>query len=128
MKTNGGGFKRDACAEFVGVGLRPPHKRHGGLWEFPGGKCEINESDADTARRELAEELEVCAVAIGSEIFVSHDADSEFLIAFQPVEITGEPHCVEHTAITWATAGELLAMPLAPSDGRFVEFLVASKK
>ena len=30
---------------------RPPHKRHGGLWEFPGGKLEPGESDADAARR-----------------------------------------------------------------------------
>ena len=31
---------------------RPLHKRHGGLWEFPGGTCEDGESDADAIRRE----------------------------------------------------------------------------
>jgi 8-oxo-dGTP diphosphatase len=100
---------------------RPPHKRHGGLWEFPGGKCEPGESDAEAADRELREELGVAATAIGAELFAIHDPGSPFLIAFVPVDISGEPVCHEHSALHWGTLEELIGLPLAPSDRRFVE-------
>ena len=106
---------------------RPSHKRHGNLWEFPGGKCESGESDAEAARRELAEELGVEVVAVGPALFAIADDGSEFLIAFVPVEIRSEPQCLEHSALTWATLPELSTLPLAPSDRRFVEFLHSSQ-
>ena len=100
---------------------RPAHKRHGGLWEFPGGKCEPGESDSDAIRRELAEELGVEAVAVGEAQYEITDRDSPFLIAFLAANIAGEPTAGEHTAIAWATPDELSSMPLAPSDRRYFE-------
>jgi len=100
---------------------RPAHKRHGGLWEFPGGKQEPDESDEDTARRELREELGVEVTAIGTEDLAVGDPGSPFLIAFVPTTIAGEPTCHEHSALRWATLDELATMPLAPSDRRYVE-------
>lgn len=105
---------------------RPPHKRHGGLWEFPGGKCDPDESDADAARRELHEELGVVALSVGAELAAFHDAGSPFLIAFVPVRIEGEPVCHEHTALAWGTPAELALFDLAPSDRRFVDTLLAN--
>ena len=104
---------------------RPPHKRHGGLWEFPGGKTEPGESDADAARRELHEELGVEVVEVADEELAIADPGSPFLIAFVPVAIRGEPTCHEHTALVWGTPTELATLPLAPSDRRYVEFRLA---
>ena len=118
-----------ACAVRRGASLlvcqRPIHKRHGGLWEFPGGKVEPNESDEGAARRELAEELGVHVVSVGDTDFSVADPDSPFLIVFVPTTITGEPTCHEHTALAWLTLAELTKLPLAPSDRRYVEFLRA---
>ena len=104
---------------------RPPHKRHGGLWEFPGGKTEPGESDADAARRELREELGVEVVEALDEELALADPGSPFLIAFVPVTIRGKPTCHEHTDLVWGTPAELAMLPLAPSDRRYVEFLLA---
>ena len=104
---------------------RPAHKRHGTLFEFPGGKLEPGESDADAATRELAEELGVTVTALGAELFAVTDPGSAFHIAFLPVEITGDPQCLEHTAHVWGTPQALRKLPLAPSDRQFVEFLMA---
>jgi mutator protein MutT len=100
---------------------RPPNKRHGGLWEFPGGKCEPGETDFAATRRELHEELDVEVVGVGSPLYEFRDPGSDYLIAFVPVCISGKPVLIEHIAIEWATVDELLALPLAPSDRVFVE-------
>ena len=41
------------------IGLRSESDNGGGLWEFPGGKIEIDESSEDAVIRELNEELDI---------------------------------------------------------------------
>ncbi|HET7459476.1 MAG TPA: NUDIX domain-containing protein, partial [Gemmatimonadaceae bacterium] len=102
---------------------RPAHKRHGGLWEFPGGKLEEGESILDGARRELAEELDVVVRDVDEQEFSFVDPGSPFVIEFHPVEIDGNPRCLEHTALAWVTPEQLLTLPLAPSDRQFALYL-----
>ena len=101
----------------------PAHKRHGAFWEFPGGKCELGETDHQAITRKLAEELNVEVSAVGQSLFSASDPDSPFVIVFLPVEIRGEPHGIEHAAIAWASRDELEAYELAPCDARFANFL-----
>jgi 8-oxo-dGTP diphosphatase len=103
---------------------RPPHKRHGGLWEFPGGKLEAGETLLMAAKRELREELDVEVTKVEPMAFSVADADSPFVIEFVPTSIAGTPVCQEHTALTWATLAELDELDLAPSDRQFVRFLL----
>lgn len=102
---------------------RPAHKRHGSLWEFPGGKVEAGETHLEAARRELAEELDVRVLSVGSVMFSVADPGSEFLIEFVPTTIHGSPKCLEHMDLRWMSLPELPSLELAPSDRRFVDFL-----
>ena len=104
---------------------RPLAKRHGGLWEFPGGKIEDHEAEIDAVRRELREELGVLAIDAGPAQIELRDAGSPYLIAFLPVRIAGRPVAREHTAVRWATLDQLLALPLAPTDRAFAQYLAA---
>lgn len=107
--------------EEVLVCQRPSHKRYGGLWEFPGGKCEPGESLADAARRELREELGVEVVSVGEQELALRDPKSPYLIIFAPVEILGEPSCREHADLRWVSLPEGSTLPLAPTDRKYVE-------
>jgi mutator protein MutT len=102
---------------------RPPDKRHGGLWEFPGGKCEAGESDVQATTRELQEELGVAVTHVGPPLLIVADTGSRYDIVFVDTTISGEPEALEHAAIGWFDVHALLAMPLAPSDRAFVESL-----
>ena len=108
------------------LGRRPEGKRHAGLWEFPGGKMLPGEDYLAAARRELAEELELDAVATGDVLFSSADEGSPFVIHFVATDVLGTPTLREHSELGWFTPREMADLPLAPSDARFARPLRAA--
>ena len=110
------------------LGRRPEHKRHGGLWEFPGGKVDEGETDFRAVQRELAEELQLKTVAVGRVLFENRDPEAAFLIRFVEVEVEGDPTAFEHSDIGWFEPDTLRDLPLAPADASFVaHYLLASE-
>ncbi len=107
------------------LGRRPDHKRHGGLWEFPGGKIEDGETEADAVTRELLEEFGVETISVGKVVYECRDAGTPFLVRFLDVGIRGKPVPTEHTEIGWFAPESLTTLGLAPCDARFVtEYLL----
>jgi len=102
---------------------RPANKRHGGLWEFPGGKVGDGETHAEAVRRELSEELELEATEVGAVLFSASDDRAPFVIDFVETVARGTPVLHEHSEIGWFTAEELVSLPLAPADALFASSL-----
>jgi len=98
---------------------RPAEKRHGGLWEFPGGKVLEGESRGDAVRRELHEELGLDTTSVGSVVYSASDDGSPFVIEFVEATAEGTPVLHEHSESGWFTPDELRRLPLAPADARF---------
>jgi mutator protein MutT len=105
---------------------RPPHKRHGGCWEFPGGKLEEGEGLLEAALRELREELAVEVVTAGAALYSRPDPGSPFIIEFVPVEVAGEPQPLEHSELAWVLPADAAALHLAPADADFVRFMTGA--
>jgi len=102
------------------IAQRPPDKKLGGLWEFPGGKVEAGEAAETALHRELQEELG-CRVHITQTlpVFVHAYAwGSIELIPFlcELAADSTEPHPHEHTALAWVRREELRGYDLAPAD------------
>lgn len=108
--------------ESVLICRRPPGKKHGGLWEFPGGKVDPGETFPKAVTRELREELDVDAEHVGDVLFSVADSQTGYVIHFVATRIIGEPTALEHSEIAWCERAQLPNYALAPSDRAFVDF------
>lgn len=95
------------------------------MWEFPGGKLEPGEKPEATARRELAEELELDVTNFGALLHTVQDEDSPFIIEFYPAEVTGDPVPREHTELAWLSSDKIAAIALVPADRNFLSWFMS---
>ena len=98
-----------------------------GRWEFPGGKVEPGETDAEALVRECAEELGVrveVGARVGPDVPLAHGR--AVLRVFAVTLLDGdEPRALEHTAMRWLAVDELDSVPWLPADTPIVRELPA---
>lgn len=98
---------------------RNPERSAGGLWEFPGGKVEADESPEQALAREIREELSV-EINVGQEIdsSVSTVGDSQIELTCFGVTFNGpEPtSSTDHDALAWIDVSQLGEYEWAPGD------------
>lgn len=100
-------------------------KPQGGLWEFPGGKIEPNETKEQAIIREIKEELTIDINVknyIDEKIFTYPEKVIN-LIALECSIINGNIELLEHEDYRWVSSSELENFEFAPADMFIVEKL-----
>lgn len=107
------------------IAQRPPEGMLGGLWEFPGGKRQHDETLPECLRREMMEELAV-DVAVGAHVTSIRHAYTHFKItlhAFHCRLVAGEPQCIGVADWRWVTLPDLGGYAFAVTDQKIIAAL-----
>lgn len=111
------------------LGLRKAGGKRGGLWEMPGGKCDIVntsprphikrayvESHETALRREWMEELSL-DIVVGARIATCFlDLEVSFTVTLYEVHTAGTPKTLDHDELRWVEPGHaIVRMPCSPA-------------
>lgn len=110
------------------IAQRPAGKAMAGLWEFPGGKVEVNERPEQTLIRELKEELGIVVseACLAPLTFASHSYPDFHLL--MPLYLCrrwdGAVTALEGQRLAWVRANRLRDYPMPPADEPLVSHLM----
>lgn len=96
-------------------------------WEFPGGKVEPGESDAQALRREILEELGV-AITVGNEfmglVYRYPDFDVDFHVYRCEIPASEAPRRIAVQDFRWVELAELAGFEFPPADQPTIQKLL----
>ena len=98
----------------------------GGLWEFPGGKQEPEETIEACIARELVEELAI-EVEVGDELISVEHAYSHKRLRFVVHLcrwVSGAPKPLASQQVRWVKPGDLRNYPFPAANSRIIDALL----
>lgn len=120
------GLIRNAQDELL-IAKRPDDKLLGGLWEFPGGKQDEDETLEACLQRELEEELGI-QVEVGALFIKVRHAYTHFKITLHVFACTflpegGDPQAIQCADWQWVTEAELGKYAFSAADRQVIDAL-----
>ena len=121
------GLIRDRDGRIL-LSQRPAGKHLAGTWEFPGGKCEPDESWAGALERELHEELGVRVDRITPCLTLTHTYPEHTirLALLEVGRVAGRVHGREGQALRWVEPDDLDSLDMPAADRPIVKALTLS--
>jgi len=110
------------------IDRRLPRGVMAGLWEFPGGKIEENETVADCIVREIREELGI-EIRVGEHLITIEHDYPEFtvnLIVHLCSLIKGEPQPIECAEVRWVNLEEITQYKFPEANYEIIRLLRSS--
>jgi A/G-specific adenine glycosylase len=107
------------------IAQRPHKGMLGGLWEFPGGKCQDGETLPDCLRREIEEELGI-KIKVGKRITIVKHVYSHMKIslhAFACRHVSGRVRTLGVADWHWVTLDELERFAFPVTDQKIIAVL-----
>lgn len=108
------------------LGCRPQGGTLPGLWEFPGGKLELDESPEEALQRELQEELGIDA-EIGQLLLASSHSfgDKAILLLFFEVSFwKGQPRNLHHSDLKWMHISKISDLQIPDTNKQILPKLI----
>lgn len=108
------------------ISKRLATSKHGGMWEFPGGKLDPNESPQEGLRREIREELGI-DIEVGSileVVYYRYPQATVLILAYNCRHMGGVIQNLEVAEHRWVTAPELADYPLLAADAPIVARII----
>ena len=111
------------------VTRRPPGVHLAGMWEFPGGKIDPDESHAAALKREIREELDV-DIDVGELTYQTTHAypDVTVVLYFYRCTLLGTPRPLLGQEMKWVPREDLANLGFPPADKELIELLTSGDR